>query len=240
MQHSGDPAVFLETNTMFRSFFHVAWRHLAGNRLYTLINIAGLAIGMATALLVGLWINDETTFDHFTPHHDRVAEIMLLQRLTSAVMGHHATPEHPETYIGATVAPVAGKVLGHGYENIFEKTALVTSNADHLIGAGEKKLTRKACFAQSTLPGIFGFRMIAGTTASLEDPSTLLLSASTANALFGAADPIGNIVRVDLSEDLRVGGVYEDLPNNTSFSGTDFILPWPAKASPGWPRTCTG
>ena len=211
---------------MLRSYFHVAWRHLSGNKLYTVVNIAGLAIGMATALLVGLWINDEATFDHFASDHERVAEILLLQRISSSVMGHHATPEHPETYINTTVAPVSGKVLGHGYENIFEKTALVTWNSDHLISAGEKKLTRKACFAQSTLPEIFDFRMIAGTTASLKDPNTLLLSATTAKALFGAADPIGRTVRVDISEDLRIGGVYEDLPNNTSFFGTDFILSW--------------
>jgi putative ABC transport system permease protein len=211
---------------MLRSYFHVAWRHLSGNKLYTLINIAGLAVGMATALLVGLWINDEATFDQYTPGHDHVAEILLLQRISSSVMGRHATPEHPETFIGTTVAPVSGTVLQHGYENIFEKTALVTYNVDYLIGAGEKKLTRKACYAQSTLPEIFGFRMIAGNAASLKDPTTLLLSASTAKALFGTMDPIGKTVRVDTRKDLRVGGVYNDLPNNTSFFGTDLLLPW--------------
>jgi ABC-type antimicrobial peptide transport system permease subunit len=184
---------------------------------------------MATALLVGLWINDEATFDHYTPNHERVAEIMLLQRLTSHVMGSNATPEHPETYVGPTLAPVTGTVLEHGYEHIFEKTALVTWNGEHIIGAGEKKLVRHACNAQSTLPEIFGFRMIAGTTASLKDPSTLLLAASTAKALFGDTNPIGKTVRIDTREEFRIGGVYEDLPNNTSFAGTDFLLPWTAR-----------
>jgi len=219
---------------MLRSYFHIAWRHLSGNKAYTLINIAGLAIGMATALLVGLWIKDETTFDHYTPGHDRVAEIMLVQTITSSVLGRHATPDHPETYVGPTVAPISGNALEHGYDNIFEKTALISWNGDHLIGAGEKKLARKACYAQSTLPEIFGFRMIAGTTASLKDPTTLLLSAATARALFGNTDPIGKTVRIDTREDLRIGGVYEDLPRNTSFFGTDFILPWTSKDMAGF------
>jgi putative ABC transport system permease protein len=206
-----------------------AWRNLHRNPLYSAINIAGLAIGMATALLVGLWINDEATFDHYTPNHDRVAEIMLLQRLTSSVMGSHATPQHPQTSIGSTVAPVTGTVLDHNYKDIFEKTAIVAWDDVHLIGAGEKRLARKTCYAQSTLPEIFGFRMIAGTTASLRDPSTLLLSANTAKALFGDTDPVGKTVLIDTRENFRVGGVYQDLPDNTTFSGLDFILPWTAK-----------
>ncbi len=218
---------------MLRNYIKTALRSLRGNKALGLINISGLAIGMATALLVGLWINDETTFDYYAPNHDRIAEIMLLQRLTSSVMGHHATPQHPETYVGPTVAPITGDVLKHGYEDLFEKTALTTGVEDHLIGAGDVKFVRKACFAQSTLPEIFGFRMIAGTTASMEDPSTLLLSATTAKALFGAANPIGKNVLLDTREVLRVGGVYADPPDNTSFAGTDFIIPWDDK-SIGW------
>ncbi len=222
---------------MLRNYIKTALRSLRASKTQGFINIAGLAIGIATALLVGLWINDETTFDHYSPNHDRVAGIMLLQRLTSSVMGRHATPQHPETYVGPTVAPITGDVLQHGYEDIFEKTALVTTGIDdHLIGAGSKKLVRKACYAQSTLPEIFGFRMIAGTTASLQDPTTVLVSATTAKALFGAADPIGKTVLIDTRETLRIGGVYQDLPDNTSFSGTDFILPWDDKTI-GWLAT---
>jgi putative ABC transport system permease protein len=218
---------------MLHNYIKTALRSLRANKANGFINIAGLAIGMATALLVGLWINDETTFDHYAPRHDRIAEIMLLQRLSSSALGHHATPQHPETYIGPTVAPITGNVLRHGYEDLFEKTALTTGINDHLIGAGDKKIIRKACFAQSTLPEIFGFRMIAGTTASLEDPTTLLLSATTAKALFGASNPVGKTVLLDTREDLRVGGVYQDLPDNTSFAGADFIIPWDDK-SIGW------
>src|SRR5262249_19921204 len=121
---------------MFQSYIRYAWRHLSSNRIYTGINIAGLAIGITTALLVGLWLNDETSFDHFTPDHERVASIVLVQRITSHVFGRQASPEHPETYAGTTVAPVTGTTLEHGYENVFEKTALVGWNGEHIIGAG--------------------------------------------------------------------------------------------------------
>ena len=70
---------------MFQNYFLLAWRHLGKNRGYTFINVAGLSIGMAIALIIGLWISDETTFDHYAPNHSRLAAGWLNMRLNNAV-----------------------------------------------------------------------------------------------------------------------------------------------------------
>jgi putative ABC transport system permease protein len=211
---------------MLRSYLHTAWRHLTKNKVYTSIHVAGLAIGLATALLTGLWIADEVNFDHYAPDHAHIAQIMLLQRLTSSVMGQHATPQHPQTFLGHTVAPVTGTTLEKDYRDLFPRTALVSYPNDHLIGTGVTSLSKNAVFAQAALPEMFGFRMITGSAKSLDDPSTVLLAQSTAKALFGNDNPIGKTVHVDIHTDYHVGGVYADLPGNTTFAGTDFLLPW--------------
>jgi hypothetical protein len=170
-----------KTKRMLHSYFRIAFRYLTRNKAATLINVSGLAIGMATALLIGLWIADEASFDHYSPNHRRIAEIMLLQRLTSSGLGHHATPQHPETFIGPTIAPVTGTSLAQKrFSNTFGTTALVTWPGDHVVGTGDKKLARKGVWAESTLPRIFGFHMLEGSSDALKDPSTILLAQSTA------------------------------------------------------------
>ena len=219
---------------MFLSYFRIAWRQLRNNRVPAIINIAGLAMGMATALLIGLWIADEASFDHYAPDHSRVAVIMLSQRLTSTAMGINASKEHPFTAIGPTIAPVIGPVIDHADSDIFEGTAIVKNARNKIIGVGDKALSRHAFWAQYTLPKIFGFRMLSGTAEALKEPSTVLLSQSLAAAFFGNGDDVaekalGKTIRVDNESEFRVGGVYADPPQNTTFHDAQFLLPWDSK-----------
>jgi putative ABC transport system permease protein len=211
---------------MLRSYFNIAWRHLTRNRGYSFINIAGLGVGLAIALLIGLWIVDEFSFDHYHFNHRRIAEVMLVQRLTTPVMGTQASPEHPVTSVGQSISTVIGPILSKDYKDVFKKTALVTYSGTHLIGFGDKALSRRGSWTQYSFPEIFGFHMLAGSTAALKDPSTLLLAESTARDLFGNMDPVGKTVRLDNKQDFRVGGVFADLPLNTTFHETQFLLPW--------------
>ena len=69
---------------MFQNYFLLAWRHLLKNRSYSAINIAGLSIGMAIAIIIGLWITDEATFDHYAPDHSRISAVWLNMSLKNA------------------------------------------------------------------------------------------------------------------------------------------------------------
>src|ERR1700759_5460021 len=77
---------------MFTNFFLTAWRNLRKNRAHSVINISGLAIGMAVALLIGLWIWDELTFDHYDPNYKRVAQVMQTQTFNGDVRTQRAIP----------------------------------------------------------------------------------------------------------------------------------------------------
>ncbi len=199
---------------MFKTYFRIAWRHLLKNKGYSAINIAGLATGMAIAILIGLWITDELTFDHYHTNHKRIAQAMITQ----------ITPEW--TYTGSTVTMPMGKAFRSQYKDIFSSVALVHDGSRHLIAAGDKKLTANALWAENELPEMFTFKILGGSLASQKDPSTALISASLAKALFGYDDPINKTFKYDGRLELKVGGVYEDLPQNTTFAGIRLILPW--------------
>jgi putative ABC transport system permease protein len=204
---------------MLKHYLIVAWRSLTRNKGYAAINIAGLATGMAIALLIGLWITDEMSFDHYTPNHSRIARGMV----SSAAQG--------QIFTGEWVSMAMGKAFRTQYADLFTRTALVCGGGESILASGDKRLSAPALWAQPELPEMFGFRILQGNTASLRDPSTVLIAQSLATALYGKADPIGKHVLVSGNLDLQIGGVYEDLPLNTTFHTIKVILPWYNKAN---------
>jgi putative ABC transport system permease protein len=216
---------------MFKNYFLLAWRHLGKNRGYTFINVAGLSIGMAIALVIGLWINDETTFDHYAPNHSRLAAGWLNMRLNNAT-------KKEEFFTGQTVMMPLGNTLGTKYKDLFSRVALTYFSGNRLFNYGEKTVSGVSSTAQSDLPGMFGFRMLNGTADATKDPSTIIISKSLATALFGNADPLGKAIKVDNSLSYRIGGIYADLPKNTTFHGLQAIFPW-GNAENGYHRDNT-
>ena len=202
---------------MLKNYFRVAWRHLQKNKGYTFINIAGLATGMAITLLIGFWITDELSFNHYHRNHSRIAQAMVIQY----------TPE--EIYNGTTVSVPMVQALRDRYHDLFTKVAFVGGGGGHLIAVGDKKLTASGIWAGREFVEMFTLRMLKGSTASMSDPSTALISQSLATALFGKADPTGKTFKYENRLDFTIGGVFEDLPHNTEFSNQKMILPWASK-----------
>ena len=205
---------------MLKNYFLLAVRHLRKNRGYTAINIAGLSIGMAIALLIGLWITDEVNFDHYAPRHSRIGVGMLHMRL------HNATKKS-EFFTGNTVMAPLIKAYATQYKDLFTRVAASDyTTGNHLFNHGDKTVSGIALTAQADLPVMFGFRMLNGNADATKDPSTILIAQSLAASLFGTADPVGKIVKMDNSLTYRIGGTYADLPTNTSFHGLQAVLPW--------------
>jgi len=202
---------------MFRNYFTLAWRNLRRNRGYAFINIAGLAAGLAITLLIGLWIADELSFDNYHPRHARIAQILRRQ-----VFPNH----NNEIHIGPIVSTMAGTTLDKNYKEVFTNTTLLSTSFWYLLGNGDKNLSIQGCWAQASFPEIFSFRMISGSYRSLNDPSTLLLAQTVAQALFGPEDPVGKTIKIDNRLPFTVGGVYADLPFNTTFHDIRVVLPW--------------
>jgi ABC-type antimicrobial peptide transport system permease subunit len=204
---------------MLKNYLLLSWRHLIKNKAASIINITGLAAGLAIALLIGLFITDELTFDHYNPEHKRIAKAMI----TFSSKGRWSTDD-------MVMVPM-GKTLRDNYPDLFSRTALQCDGAKHLFGYGEKTVNMPSIWAQPELPAMFGFRMLAGSTASIKDPSTALISKSLATALFGKTDPIGKTIKADNEIQINVGGVYEDLPRNTTFYDVAVVMPWSNKSN---------
>ncbi len=203
---------------MIRNYLKIAWRNLIKNKASSLINIGGLAVGMAVTMLIGLWIWDEVSFDKYHRNYDRLGEIMTTQTSNSQTVT-----------FGATVVPLANE-LRTKYGNSFKSTAL-TSGGTHILSAGETKISQQGIWAEPDLPAMLSLEIVKGSYKTFKDPTTILLSASTASALFGNADPVNKIVRIDNFTNMKVAGVYRDLPHNTSLSETMYLLPWSSPAN---------
>lgn len=216
---------------MLQNYFKIAWRNLITNRMHSAINIIGLATGMAVALLIGLWIWDEVSFDSYYKNHSRLAQVMVNQTYKG------------ETYTAESVSMPLGDAVRNQYTDDFKHTSLASWNSNHIIKSGDKKLSGEGMWVQGDFPAMFTLAMIFGERTALKDRSSILLSQSLAKALFGNDDPMGKTVRIDDKFEMTVGGVFENLPANTSFSETNLLLPWDNKenrlnAQKDWSNHC--
>jgi putative ABC transport system permease protein len=205
---------------MLRKYLTTALRNLQRNRVHSFINIGGLSVGMSIAILIGLFIWDEVAFDHYHQNHRTLAQIMTNQRYNG------------ETYTMPIVAVPSADAVRTRYAATFDHVSLVSRNkVDHIVISEGKKLSQSGLWVEQDFPEMFTLDMIEGQRNALRDPSCALLSRSAAAALFGNTEPLNKIIRVDVELEFRVAGVFADLPENTTFYGTQILLPWQNKGN---------
>lgn len=199
---------------MLKSYWITALRHLRKNKTWSFINISGLAVGMAVAMLIGLWIGDEWNFDRFPEHFDRIAEVRQNRTFSNTIKTGRTVP-----------VPLAAE-LQHTYGNDFRYIVLASWTDKHILSTDDKVLMQSGNFMGSDAPRLFSLTMLKGSHTGLQDPSSILLSQTAATALFGKEDPMGRTIRLDNDKSLTVTGVYQDFPNNSSFRSLSFIGAW--------------
>lgn len=198
---------------MIRSYLKFAWRNFRKNLGYSALNVTGLAVGMAVALLIGLWIYDELSFDRYHKNHSRVGQVLATQVFNDEI----------ET--DASIVVPMGAAFRTQYASEFKKVALSSWNLPHILSVGDRKISQSGMWAEPDLPALLSLD-VRGEAEALKDPSSLMLSQSVAKALFGDEDPLGKPVRVDNVTDMKVAAVYKDLPANTTLNETKFLLSW--------------
>ncbi|WP_229598226.1 ABC transporter permease [Runella aurantiaca] len=208
------PTTFLYSPTMLRNYLKIALRNLAKNTVYSFINIGGLAVGMAVAMLIGLWIYDELSYDKYHQNYDRLAQVMQHQTFN----GHKGTES-------SIPMPLVNE-LRTKYGSDFKHLAMATWQGARILSYEEKKITRSGNYMDVDMPRMLSLKMLKGNYDGLKELNSVILSASTAKSLFGATDPMGKIMKLENKMDVKVTGVYEDLPFNTSFRDLKFIAPW--------------
>ena len=198
---------------MLQSYFKIGWRNLINNKGYSFVNIAGLATGITVVLLISLWIWDEVSWDASFANRDRIAQIWQHNTLNNEVNTSKAVPW------------VMAEEIRNTYGSDFKYVVQSTWTDKRTLAHGEIILNKGGKCMEPQGTELLELNMLSGTRDGLKDTYSILISASTAKAFFGDGDAMNQIIRIGKSE-VKVTGVYEDFPQNSSFSDVEYLLPW--------------
>ncbi|HEY0769700.1 MAG TPA: ABC transporter permease, partial [Sphingobacteriaceae bacterium] len=196
---------------MFQSYFKIGWRNLLRNKSFSLINISGLAIGMAVAILIGLWVISELSFNRSFSHYKRIYSVY-----------HHLT-FGSDIFTESGVSPRWVHEVRTNFPE-FEKLSVATYPTDYILTCNDKKFSKPGLFVEPQFIDIFSLKMIHGTAQALNGMHSIVLSKSFADITIGE-NPLGKTVKFDNRDDLVVTGVYEDFPVNSEFSDIQMLMP---------------
>ncbi len=199
---------------MFKSYFKIAWRSLFRSKGYSMINIGGLAMGMAVAILIGLWIQDEVSFNKNHQNYNRIARVL-----------QNATRDGMTGTGRAMPVPLAAE-LTKSFEDDFQYVVMSSYTSDHIISNGDRHFSESGNYMQPDAPEMLTLTMLKGTRSGLKELNSIMLSESLAERIFGSEDPINKLVAIDNKKEVKVTGVYQDLPRNSEFHDLAFIAPW--------------
>lgn len=198
---------------MIRNYFKTAWRNIIKSKGYSALNIFGLSIGMAVALLIGLWVYNEYSYNKFLPEYERVYQVK------------RNYDSNGDTLTFATTSLRLAEALRNDIPEI-ERVVESDWMGEHGLMVGEKKLFLRGARSGSDFLKVFQYELVQGTAATvLNDPFSIVLTQSTAHALFGNEDPINKTVRFDNEDDLKVTGILKDFPANSTFQ-VKYIVPF--------------
>lgn len=198
---------------MFLNYFKIAVRNLLKSKGFSLINIIGLSIGMASAILILLWIYDEVQYDQFHEKKDRIYE----------AWNRHTFDGKPACW--NTTPKVLARYITNDFPEV-ERTARVNWANNYLLSVGEKSMMVKGNIVDSTFLQVFSFPAFKGDIkTALYDNSSIVITRSLAKKLFDSEDVLGKTIKVDDKDVFKVAAVLQDLPHNTRFD-FEYLLPW--------------
>jgi putative ABC transport system permease protein len=192
---------------MLRNYFKIALRNIRRNKVYSLINIAGLAIGMACCILIAMWVVDELSFDRYHENADRiyrVGHVLTLggtsrsAPLVSLPMVPAIVSEYPEVVDAVRLSKAPRTSVRYGDKDFYEEGIM---------------------FADSSIFNIFSFPLVEGDPENaLAAPYTAILTETTARKYFGDEDPLGKTIIDNGDSYYTVTGVVKDIPSNSHFT----------------------
>ena len=200
---------------MLQNYFKIAFRNLIENKGYTFINVVGLATGMAVAVLIGLWMWDELTYNRYHKNYDRLAQVQQ-HNIYNGIKG-----------TGQAMPYLIADEIRNNFGSDFKYVIQSTWNFGRILTVGEKKFNKSGFYFEPEVIDMFSLNLLKGDPdIALKDPYSIILSQSTAKAYFDDTDPMGQTIRVNNSTDVKVTGVYEDLPHSSNFREMNWVMPW--------------
>lgn len=206
---------------MLKNHIKIAWRNLIRKKGFTLINISGLAVGMAASILIMVWIQFEYSVDSTYEKSNRIYAVWRTTVNQGNVQSWDYTP-----------TPYAA-VLKDQYPEV-EAVTHVTEWDPMVLAVGEKSFYEQTSFVDPGFFEMFNFKVLEGDPVeALKSPDNIVLTESVAKKLFGNESALGKSVKVESELDFEVNAVIEDLPQTTDFQFTAF-LPFKKMEVMGW------
>ena len=191
---------------MLRNYFRIALRNIKKYKIFSFINITGLSIGIASCILIFLYVHKELSYDSFYKNSDRIYRVALHAVINNAVFNS-----------AVTSAPL-GEELCRDYPEVINYTRV--RNFGYPVVRYEDKVfsEKKFFFADSTFFDVFSLPFIEGDPNTvLSRPNSVVITESTAQKYFGNKNPIGQILNTDNKRNYIVTGVVKDVPSNSHF-----------------------
>lgn len=199
---------------MLRNYVRIACRNLLRTKVFSLINILGLAIGMAACLLILHYVNFEKSYDRFHENSDRIYRLR-----------YERTVESGESVRFASCCPPAAARIRGKYPEV-EKIARILRFQASVSYEDRNFLEERMYFAETGFLDILTFTFVTGDPVDgIRQPNTAFMSESTARRYFGDQNPIGQTISVDNKTDYAVVGIFEDIPQNSHLK-FDILLSW--------------
>jgi putative ABC transport system permease protein len=198
---------------MFKNYLKAAFRSLAKNKGFTLLNIGGLAIGIACATLIFLWVESEVTYNHFFTNRDNIYKVKDKQTYDGVAYVFDATP-------GPLAQGMKAEIPG------FKATARTTWSNNALFALGDKTIYQQGMYVDPAFLSIFRLQFVKGSAATaFSQLYALVITEKMANNFFKTTDVIGKTLRVDNKQDYVISGVINDFPENVSIK-FDWVAPF--------------
>jgi putative ABC transport system permease protein len=199
---------------MLRNYFKIALRSLVKNSTYSFINIGGLAIGLASSVLILLWVADEYSYDRFHENYGSIYKLYQSQQWAQGIGTADAMPYPMKEAIMSKSSQIKNIVMTNWGEG-------------NMLSVGEKRLNKLGLSASEDFFKVFSFNMTKGDPATaLNNPNSIVLTQSTAKAFFGDEDPINKLIRIDNGQEMKVTGVIDDVRDRPTAFKFDYVLPF--------------
>lgn len=198
---------------MLKTYLKTAWRSIISNKTSSIINISGLAVGMAVSFMLLLYVYNEFSFDKFHPNSDRIYQVFKNQPSNGEIRTKNILPR-----------PLAETLLQTFPE--IEIAARTSESMNAALSFGDRSTKGETIAADPTLLKVFNFDFLAGDKGiALSNPSSVIITQSIAKALFGTLNPVGKLVKYNGQSPFKVTAVIKDQPQNSSFS-FKILIPW--------------
>src|ERR1700743_3776828 len=197
---------------MLKNYLKITWRNLLRHKAFSLINIVGLAIGMASAALILFWVQNELSYDQFHTKKDRLYEV------------YNRSVFDGKLWCWGTTPRVMAKTLKQDYSQV-EETAR-TTGCSFLFSIGDKHLNVNGNFTDPGFLTMFTFPLVSGNpNTALNNINDIVITQKLSKKLFGDGNAMGKVIKIDSNAYFTVTGVMKDLPNNTQFQ-FEYLMPW--------------